>query len=83
MHKFLQKIGKWLAFMKERVYNERTVLELVERYPVDKVVAIVNGWKDDLRLIMCALDCRTIDELKSVDYILHGKLQGTYIKQGK
>jgi len=24
MHKFLQKIGKWLAFMKERVYNERT-----------------------------------------------------------
>jgi hypothetical protein len=22
MHKFLQKIGKWLAFMKERVYNE-------------------------------------------------------------
>ena len=26
----------------------RTVLELVERYPVDKVVAIVNGWKDDL-----------------------------------
>ena len=55
----------------------------MERYPVDKVVAIVNGWKDDLRLIMCALDCRTIDELKSVDYILHGKLQGTYIKQGK
>ena len=24
MHKFLQKIGKWLAFMKERVYNEQT-----------------------------------------------------------
>ena len=24
MHKFLQKIGKWLAFMKERVYNELT-----------------------------------------------------------
>ncbi len=22
--------------------------ELRERYPVDKVVAIVNGWKDDL-----------------------------------
>ena len=50
---------------------------------LDKVVAIVNGWKDDLRLIMCALDCRTVDELKTVDYILHGKLQGTYIKQGK
>ena len=24
MHKFLQKFGKWLAFMKERVYNEQT-----------------------------------------------------------
>jgi hypothetical protein len=24
MHKFLQKIGKSLAFMKERVYNEQT-----------------------------------------------------------
>ncbi|MBS4822172.1 MAG: type 2 isopentenyl-diphosphate Delta-isomerase, partial [Streptococcus salivarius] len=45
--------------------------------------AIVNGWKDDLRLIMCALDCRTVDKLKSVDYILHGKLQGTYVKQRK
>ncbi|MQB64393.1 type 2 isopentenyl-diphosphate Delta-isomerase, partial [Lactobacillus reuteri] len=38
---------------------------------------------DDLRLIMCALDCCTVDELKSVDYILYGKLQGTYVKQEK
>ena len=74
---------KCLVLGAKGVGLSRTVLELVERYPVDKVVAIVNGWKDDLRLIMCALDCRTIDELKSVDYILHGKLQGTYIKQGK
>ena len=74
---------KCLVLGAKGVGLSRTVLELVERYPVDKVVAIVNGWKDDLRLIMCALDCRTVDELKSVDYILHGKLQGTYIKQGK
>ena len=74
---------KCLVLGAKGVGLSRTVLELVERYPVDKVVAIVNGWKEDLRLIMCALDCRTIDELKSVDYILHGKLQGTYIKQGK
>ena len=74
---------KCLVLGAKGVGLSRTVLELVERYPVDKVVAIVNGWKDDLCLIMCALDCRTIDELKSVDYILHGKLQGTYIKQGK
>ena len=76
-------IVKCLVLGAKGVGISRTVLELVERYPVDKVVAIVNGWKDDLRLIMCALDCRTIDELKSVDYILHGKLQGTYIKQRK
>jgi isopentenyl-diphosphate delta-isomerase len=74
---------KCLVLGAKGVGLSRTVLELVERYPVDKVVAIVNGWKDDLRLIMCALDCCTIDELKSVDYILHGKLQGTSIKQRK
>lgn len=74
---------KCLVLGAKGVGLSRTVLELVERYPVDKVVAIVNGWKDDLRFIMCALDCRTIDELKSVDYILYGKLQGTYVKQEK
>ena len=47
---------KCLVLGAKGVGLSRTVLELVERYPVDKVVAIVNGWKDDLRLIMCALD---------------------------
>ena len=53
----------------------RTVLELVEKYPVDKVIDIINGWKDDLRLIMCALNCKSIKDLKEVDYLLYGKLQ--------
>ncbi|TFH45190.1 type 2 isopentenyl-diphosphate Delta-isomerase [Streptococcus equinus] len=52
----------------------RTVLELVEKYPVEQVVDIVNGWKDDLRLIMCALNCKTIADLRNVDYFLYGKL---------
>lgn len=52
----------------------RTVLELVEKYPVEQVVNIVNGWKDDLRLIMCALNCKTIADLRNVDYFLYGKL---------
>lgn len=52
----------------------RTVLELVEKYPVEQVVNIVNGWKDDLRLIMCALNCKTIAGLRNVDYLLYGKL---------
>lgn len=52
----------------------RTVLELVEKYPVEQVVDIVNGWKDDLRLIMCALNCKTIADLRNVNYLLYGKL---------
>lgn len=52
----------------------RTVLELVEKYPVEQVVNIVNGWKDDLRFIMCALNCKTIADLRNVDYLLYGKL---------
>ncbi|MCR5493370.1 MAG: type 2 isopentenyl-diphosphate Delta-isomerase [Streptococcus sp.] len=52
----------------------RIVLELVEKYPVEQVVDIVNGWKDDLRLIMCALNCKTIADLRNVDYLLYGKL---------
>lgn len=52
----------------------RTVLELVEKYPVEQVVDIVNGWKDDLRLIMCALNCKTIADLRNIDYLLYGKL---------
>lgn len=52
----------------------RTVLELVEKYSVEQVVDIVNGWKDDLRLIMCALNCKTIADLRNVDYLLYGKL---------
>jgi len=52
----------------------RTVLELVEKYPVEQVVDIVNSWKDDLRLIMCALNCKTIADLRNVDYLLYGKL---------
>lgn len=52
----------------------RTVLELVEKYPVEQAVDIVNGWKDDLRLIMCALNCKTIADLRNVDYLLYGKL---------
>ena len=39
---------KCLVLGAKGVGLSRTVLELVERYPVDKVVAIVNGWKDDL-----------------------------------
>lgn len=66
---------KALVLGAKAVGLSRTVLELVERYSVEQVIDIVNGWKNDLRLIMCALNCRTIAELKNVDYILYGRLK--------
>ena len=66
---------KCLVLGAKAVGLSRTVLELVEKYPVEKVIDIINGWKDDLRLIMCALNCKTIENLKDVDYLLYGKLQ--------
>ena len=51
------------------------MLELVENHSVDEVIAIVQGWKEDLRLIMCALNCIRIEDLQEVDYLLYGKLK--------
>ena len=48
---------------------------MVESYSVEEVIGIIQGWKDDLRLIMCALNCATIADLQKVDYLLYGKLK--------
>ncbi|MGT2772470.1 type 2 isopentenyl-diphosphate Delta-isomerase [Streptococcus marimammalium] len=53
----------------------RTVLELVETHSIKDVISIIEGWKEDLRIIMCALNKRTIADLKTVDYLLHGDLK--------
>ena len=66
---------KCLVFGAKAVGLSRTVLELVETYSVEEVIDIIQGWKADLRLIMCALNCATIAGLQSVDYILYGKLK--------
>lgn len=65
---------KCLVLGAKAVGLSKTVLELVEHQPMEEAIRIVNGWKDDLRLMMCALNCRTIKDLQSVDYILYGKL---------
>ena len=67
-------IIKCLVLGAKAVGLSRAVLELVEKYSVNEVITIINGWKDDLRLIMCALNCKTIAELRQVDYLLYGKL---------
>ena len=53
----------------------RTMLELVETKPIDEAIAQVNAWKEDLRLIMCALSCQTIADLSKVPYILYGRVK--------
>mgnify|MGYP000110952484 CR=1 FL=1 len=63
-----------LGFRSKSGRLSRAILELVEKYSVEEVITIINGWKDDLRLIMCALNCKTIAELRQVDYLLYGKL---------
>lgn len=67
-------IIKCLVLGAKAVGLSRAILELVEKYSVEEVITIINGWKDDLRLIMCALNCKTIAELRQVDYLLYGKL---------
>ena len=66
---------KCLVFGAKAIGLSRTVLELIETYSVEEVIGIVQGWKEDLRLIMCALNCATIADLQNVDYILYGKLK--------
>ncbi|HEW8893860.1 TPA: type 2 isopentenyl-diphosphate Delta-isomerase [Streptococcus pneumoniae] len=66
---------KCLVFGAKAVGLSRTVLELVETYTVEEVLGIVQGWKADLRLIMCSLNCATIADLQKVDYLLYGKLK--------
>ena len=68
-------IIKCLVFGAKAVGLSRTMLELVENYSVDIVISIVEGWKEDLRLIMCALNCKRIEDLQEVDYLLYGKLK--------
>lgn len=67
-------IVKCLVLGAKAVGVSRAILELVEKYSVEEVIIIINGRKDDLRLIMCALNCKTIAELRQVDYLLYGKL---------
>lgn len=63
----------------------RTILELIHQKSLDEAVKTVNGWKEDLRLIMCALGASTINELRQVDYLLYGRLDNTknYRKENK
>ena len=66
---------KALVLGAKAVGLSRTMLDLVENHSVEEVIDIVEGWKSDLRLIMCALSCRNLQELKNVPYLLYGRLK--------
>ena len=52
----------------------RVFLEMVETKSIEEVIALVQSWKEDLRLLLCALGCQNLKELREVDYLLYGKL---------
>lgn len=67
-------IIKALVLGAKAVGLSRAFLELIENHTVEKAISIVKSWQDDLRLIMCALSCKNLAELRQVDYLLYGKL---------
>ena len=50
----------------------RVFLEMVETKSIEEVIVLVQGWKEDLRLLLCALGCQNLKELREVDYLLYG-----------
>ena len=51
------------------------VLRLAETNTVDEMVEILNNWKKECKIIMCALNAKNINELRKVKYILYGKVK--------
>lgn len=68
-------IIKALVLGAKAVGLSRTFLEMVESHSVEESIAIVKGWQADLRLIMCALSCRNLADLRQVPYLLYGRLR--------
>ena len=50
-----------------------TMLEIIENYSIEEAIEIVNSWKMECKMIMCALNTKKISELKNVKYVLYGK----------
>ena len=73
-------IIKSLVLGAKAVGLSRIMLELVEKYDVNEVIEIINEWKFELKMIMCALNCKRISDLQKVKYILYGKVKD-YIEQ--
>ena len=66
-------IIKCLVLGAKAVGISRTILELVVKYDVEKVIEIVENWKTECKMIMCALNAKHIKELQNTKYVLYGK----------
>ena len=73
-------IIKSLVLGAKAVGLSRIMLELVEKYDINEVIEIINEWKFELKMIMCALNCKRISDLQKVRYILYGKVK-EYMEQ--
>ena len=71
----MNKRIKSLVLGAKAVGLSRTMLEFVQKYSIEETVEIINGWKEECKMIMCALNAKNIEELNKVEYILYGKLK--------
>lgn len=50
-----------------------TMLRLAENNSTEEIIEIINSWKEECRMIMCALNAKNVKELQKVKYVLYGK----------
>ena len=74
-------IVKSLVLGARAVGISKIILELAVKYEVEKVIEILESWKNECRMIMCALNARNIEELRNVKYVLYGKTLEFVIQQ--
>ena len=64
---------KCLVLGAKAVGLSRTILELAVKYDVENIITIVENWKTECKMIMCALNTKNIKELQNTKYVLYGK----------
>lgn len=64
---------KCLVLGAKAVGLSRTILELAVKYDVKNIIKIVENWKTECKMIMCALNAKNIKDLQNTKYVLYGK----------
>lgn len=55
-----------------------TILKFLSEYSTDEIIEILNSWKHECKMIMCALNAKNLNELKNIKYYLYGKTLDYY-----